>query len=38
LAFLNQPAIASDNPKTILSAAIKNWRTDRIPKLMGKTL
>jgi glutamyl-Q tRNA(Asp) synthetase len=38
LAFLNQPVIASDNPKIILGAAVKNWRTDRIPKLMGKTL
>jgi len=37
LAFLNQPIIASENPKTILDAAIKNWRTDRIPKLIGKT-
>jgi len=38
LRFLNQPIIASDNPKTILDTAIKNWRIDRIPKLIGKTL
>jgi glutamyl-Q tRNA(Asp) synthetase len=38
LAFLNQPVIASGNPKTILDAAIKNWRADRIPKLIGKSL
>ena len=38
LVFLNQPVIVSENPKAILDAAIKNWRTDRIPKLMGKTL
>lgn len=38
LAFLNQPVIASENPKAILGAAIPNWRTDRIPKIIGKTL
>jgi|TARA_B110000211_G_scaffold149430_1_gene170078 glutamyl-Q tRNA(Asp) synthetase len=37
LAFLNQPSIASENPKEILSAAIKNWQANRVPKLIGKT-
>ena len=37
LAFLNQPVIASENPREILNAAMNHWRADHIPKLIGKT-